>query len=380
MHEQILREFFEGKVGALGLARDVAGSTELTSPNALVVNIADKEDEFNVRVYHLIRLCDAVLSRELQPDDLATVGFALIASDKFYCDGDADEVLAEVICRLVLPEVNYSLTIENVSRFRAWLSRSELYPAKILPRGKPGKLMNTKAKERVSPDSVDYSLFPIACTLPLRQLLHRRAFRNRQLELLIVERLIDHQLLQGDENLTLVQRPLDGYGPGKMLCSKGLHRSVGRLSLDLALLIVNVLRDRPQIDPAEMNHTLREHHIAVALAVQHRHQVFRLELELFRLRIDAGRAVRLHQQQIVQADFPEQQRIEKNVRPHVLEGIRRWRVGLGVRPLNHFVLRRNPQLKGLAVAGHVERSRVDHWQESNDPQRLRLAQQNVSAE
>jgi len=130
MRETVLREFFEGKVTAAELARDVAGSTTSTGQRTSLVSIEDMDEEFVVSANMAVSLCDAVLRGDLRPETLKTIGFALSASDKFCWDGDDDEVLANVIADWSCPEINYSLNLENVERFRAWLTRNKPYPAK----------------------------------------------------------------------------------------------------------------------------------------------------------------------------------------------------------------------------------------------------------
>jgi hypothetical protein len=130
MRETALREFFEGKVTAAELARDVAGSTTCTSQTTTLVSIEDMDKEFVVSADMAVSLCDAVLRGDLPREALKTVGFALSASDKFCWDADGEEVLANVIADWSCPGINYSLNLENVERFRAWLTRSEPYPVK----------------------------------------------------------------------------------------------------------------------------------------------------------------------------------------------------------------------------------------------------------
>ena len=130
MRERILRDFFEDKATVADLARDVAGSVSQRTQKVSVVSIEDMGGEFTVTAPMLVRLCNDVLRGELEPEALHIIGFALMASDAFCWDGDADEVLAEVIADWSCPEVNHPLTIENVQRFHAWLTRSEPYPSK----------------------------------------------------------------------------------------------------------------------------------------------------------------------------------------------------------------------------------------------------------
>lgn len=146
MRERVLRDFFENKATAAELAQDVAGSISQKSPKVSVVSIEDMDGEFTVTAAMLVRLCDVVLQGELDPDALHSIGFALMASDAFCWDADEDDVLANVIGDWSCPEVNYPLTLENVKRFRAWLTRSEEYPRK--PALKTGsKIVSITEKE-----------------------------------------------------------------------------------------------------------------------------------------------------------------------------------------------------------------------------------------
>ncbi len=110
--------------------------------------ISDMAEYFVIRPEHAVRLCDAVLQGDLPPDDLATIGFALMASEKFHWDGDRDEVLAEVIADWAAPEINYPLTTTNIELFRRWLLGIEPYPQKQAgtnPKSK-GNLISVRRK------------------------------------------------------------------------------------------------------------------------------------------------------------------------------------------------------------------------------------------
>jgi hypothetical protein len=147
MRERVLCDFFEDKATIVELARDVAGSISQKGPKISVVSIENMDGEFTVTTPMLVRLCDAVLGGELEPEALHSVGFALMASDAFCWDGDEDDVLAEVIADWSCPEVNYRLTIENVKRFRAWLTRSEPYPSKPPLKGGGNVISVTEKKQ-----------------------------------------------------------------------------------------------------------------------------------------------------------------------------------------------------------------------------------------
>jgi hypothetical protein len=149
MSEQVLRQFFEGKATAAELAQDIAGSTKKTNPITSVTSVEDMDEDFTVTAAMAVMLCDAVLKGDLPADGLHTIGFALMASDRFRWDGDKDEVLADVIGDWSCPEINYPLTIENVQRFRSWLTRTEPYPVKPTENRSRGNLVSVTEKKSV---------------------------------------------------------------------------------------------------------------------------------------------------------------------------------------------------------------------------------------
>jgi hypothetical protein len=147
MRERVLRDFFDDKATTAELAKDVAGSISQKSQKLSVVSIEDMHEEFTVTAAMLVHLCDVVLQGELEPDALHTIGFALMASDAFCWDSGEDDVLANVIADWSCPEVNYQLTLENVRRFRAWLTHSEPYPQKPALRNGGGNIVSVTEKK-----------------------------------------------------------------------------------------------------------------------------------------------------------------------------------------------------------------------------------------
>jgi hypothetical protein len=62
---------------------------------------------------------------------VSTIGFALLASEKF--SWDAEDLAGDVIHDWFCPEINYLLTLENVQRFKNWLLEKEPYLTKVQP-------------------------------------------------------------------------------------------------------------------------------------------------------------------------------------------------------------------------------------------------------
>ncbi len=147
MREQVLADFFAGAATAAALAAHLAGTEERIAERTSLVRIEDMAGEFSVTREMLIALCDAVLTRDLQPDALSTVGLALMASDRFIWDGE--QILGDVIADWSCPEINYPLNPESVRLFRAWLTEEKPYPGKpVLPVGNK-QVVSVRRKERV---------------------------------------------------------------------------------------------------------------------------------------------------------------------------------------------------------------------------------------
>lgn len=101
------------------LAHDLAGSL-VEKRDVTYQRIKDMSEDFEVRPEHLIRVCDAVLSGEIEAKYLEAIGFCIAASDHFEYDTDTPEgnLVGETVLDWSEPRVNYPLTIENVGKFR----------------------------------------------------------------------------------------------------------------------------------------------------------------------------------------------------------------------------------------------------------------------
>jgi len=136
MREEMIKKFFEGRVGAAELAADIAGSTRTVGGVVSYQRVEEMDSEFRVNRAMLVALCDAVLAGGLAPEFLHEIGFALVSSDRFVWDADDDELVSDVISDWSCPEVNYVLTVDNVRRCKAWLNNEEPYPVKKVSLGK----------------------------------------------------------------------------------------------------------------------------------------------------------------------------------------------------------------------------------------------------
>jgi hypothetical protein len=145
VREEVLARFFKGRATPAELARDLKGSEQRVSDIQSIVEIEDMQEEFVVTRGMAVALCDAVLSEQLEPSALATIGFALMASDKFSWDGE--DVLGEIIADWSCPEINFTLNMENVRQFRAWLIEQEPYPVRPSVAAGSPKIISVRRKK-----------------------------------------------------------------------------------------------------------------------------------------------------------------------------------------------------------------------------------------
>jgi hypothetical protein len=145
MREITLKRFFLEDVSAEALAEDVSGSVIHLDQIASTVQIEDMKEQFELQREHVIRLCEAALSKTLPPASLTAVAFALVASDAFWWD---DEVISEVVADWSAPEITYPLTEETLAMHRAWLKGlAEPSEGALLPAdSRPGKLISRRTK------------------------------------------------------------------------------------------------------------------------------------------------------------------------------------------------------------------------------------------
>ena len=96
-------------------------------PRATRHHIVSLEGEFKVTGQHVVRLCDAVFAGSIQPGDLATIGFCMIASDYFRWDDETPDGfwVGETLHDWSSPETNYPLTKDTVRLFRERLVTSK---------------------------------------------------------------------------------------------------------------------------------------------------------------------------------------------------------------------------------------------------------------
>ena len=123
MREATLRDFFLGAVAADKLAGEVRDAIETVSPSSRRIHIEDlrADEDFTITAPMLLRLCDAVLAREVPASALETIAFAVIASDHLGWD-ESDELVARVLYDWASPEINWELTLGTVQMFRDWLT------------------------------------------------------------------------------------------------------------------------------------------------------------------------------------------------------------------------------------------------------------------
>jgi hypothetical protein len=119
MREEVLKQYFLHGKTIRELADDLRGSVSRLDAIASSVKIMDMQDSFLVESRHALMLCDEFLSNNLGPEEIETIAFALIASDRFEWK---DEILSEVIHDWSAPEINFPLNHATIQMHRDWLT------------------------------------------------------------------------------------------------------------------------------------------------------------------------------------------------------------------------------------------------------------------
>jgi hypothetical protein len=126
MHEQTLRDFMTGDATAAELRRDLEGAIVQRGHDSFEHPIAPMAEPFDLTPEHLVRLCDAILERELPATSLEAIAFCLLASDRFeWQEEPAGEILAETLHDWASPQANYPLNASTVAKFRHRLLTGE---------------------------------------------------------------------------------------------------------------------------------------------------------------------------------------------------------------------------------------------------------------
>ncbi len=128
MHEEILRDFLLGEADASSFSQDLNDSIVTKGPNEAGVRIVDLGDgDHTVTAEQLIKVCEAVEAGGLEPWKLEAIGFCLVASDYFQWDRAAPDgkLVGDVIGIWSAPQVNYPLTVKNVSKAKRLLATGE---------------------------------------------------------------------------------------------------------------------------------------------------------------------------------------------------------------------------------------------------------------
>jgi hypothetical protein len=128
MDERILANFFLGKITERELASNVAGSVTHPAKKVSVVHVRDLDKPFFITRQMAVLLCDAVLEGDVSPALLEPIGFTIVTSDRF--EWEEDDLVGKVFHDWACPQINYELTMENVTRFKRWLLNEEPYPEK----------------------------------------------------------------------------------------------------------------------------------------------------------------------------------------------------------------------------------------------------------
>ncbi len=129
MKEQILKEYFDGQIKAKDLNLDIEGSRIKTGldTSETYIEPVETNEEYEVNVNDIIKLCDDSISGELSEMNLNTIAFALMGSDYFTWDESSKfgKRIANVIFELDNPGICYPINTENLELWKKYLTNGE---------------------------------------------------------------------------------------------------------------------------------------------------------------------------------------------------------------------------------------------------------------
>jgi hypothetical protein len=123
--ETTIENYLDATVDAEELDRAVIAAVERVSPIHERIHVKPMTRDCVVTSEMLVRLCDAALERRIATAALRIVAFIIVSSDRLAW---RDDFIGEVLHDWAAPEVNRSLSQENLRQFRRWLTREEPYP------------------------------------------------------------------------------------------------------------------------------------------------------------------------------------------------------------------------------------------------------------
>ena len=125
MTEQALLEYFQNRLSADELAKDLKGSQRKTGYDTSRVYVAPIDDDqtFIVTRDHLIKLTTDTLNGALTPEDLNTIAFAIISSEFFTLNSEGIdvEIIETVIHDWDNYEIGFALSMKNIALWKEYL-------------------------------------------------------------------------------------------------------------------------------------------------------------------------------------------------------------------------------------------------------------------
>lgn len=127
MKEAVLRDFLIGKTSVEALAKDLHGSVERRSADSCNISIEDMNEQFDVLLEGLIKVCDGFLEGKLNEENIKVIGFSIEASDFFGWDSatQAGKRISHTIGCWSSPEINYKINNETMRKFAILLETGE---------------------------------------------------------------------------------------------------------------------------------------------------------------------------------------------------------------------------------------------------------------
>ena len=116
MHEETLKNYFEGRNNINDLFDDVIGTKVKVGAKETSFNIVRMEDIFELNSYHIVKLLRDILKYKIEPQLLETIALAIEASENIqYGENNSkNQIMIKMLSEWSAPEINYELNFENI--------------------------------------------------------------------------------------------------------------------------------------------------------------------------------------------------------------------------------------------------------------------------
>jgi len=118
MHEESLKNYFEGNINIMDLLDDIVGTKVKVGPKETSFNIISMKSVLQLNANYILKLLRDILEHQIDPNVLEIIALAIEASENIeYGEEDCkNDLMVKMLNEWSAPEINYELNSANVKR------------------------------------------------------------------------------------------------------------------------------------------------------------------------------------------------------------------------------------------------------------------------